>query len=198
MANKIDICNLALRKLNVEPIDSLNETSKGARLCSEQYDLSRKKLLRSFYWNFATKRASLTPNGNTPAWGFSQEYDFPSDYLGLIEIKDETKDFVVEGGKILANSDTLDILYTFDQTSAKTFDDLFVELLALDIAIQLAYPLLQSLNLKQELLSEFEVILRDSRSKDTMEQRQKANVPVNDWVGMRRGGPQTFGRVNID
>lgn len=195
--NKIDVCNYALSKLNVEDIDTFNDGSKASRLCKMLYDKERRKLLRSTAWNFAVKRVVLAPDVATPTFGFSQQFSLPYDFIRVIELNDDTKDFVVESGKLLCSATSVKLIYVGDETDVGMFDSLFVELLALTMAAELAYALLQSMSLKQEILQEVQVILRDARSTDSMEQTQKANIPLNDWIEGRQG-TQDFGRIKVD
>lgn len=65
METDLDICNSALAKLGVDPIDSLSETSKAAVTCNELLVTIRQDLLRKHKWNFATRRDVLTPETDT-------------------------------------------------------------------------------------------------------------------------------------
>lgn len=55
----VDICNSALDELGLEPIQSLDENNKRAKLCKRNYPLIRRKMLRAHPWNFARKRTTL-------------------------------------------------------------------------------------------------------------------------------------------
>ena len=117
MATKVDICNSALDKLGVEPVESLSDENKQARLCNRQYDVIRKKLLRSHLWNFAITRTVLAPakdsNGDPlkPVFGSGFLYDIPSDSLRITRLGDgrstnfdsvSERPHVIEGQQILA------------------------------------------------------------------------------------------------
>jgi hypothetical protein len=197
MANKIDICNSGLIKLGVEPISSFVEQTKAAVLCKEQYDKKRRHLLRNYYWNFAIKRVTLTPETATPDWGFSQQFTLPSDFLRIFELQDDYKDYSIEGGKLLANASEVKMKYIADVKDVDIFHDDFRELLAAVVAHELAFSLTQSQTLKQQMADDVAVLLRDARSIDSMEQTQKANIPINDWVRSREGGSREFGRIDI-
>lgn len=55
----VDICNSALDELGLEPIESLSDDNKRAKLCNRNYSNIKKKMLRDNPWNFARKRAVL-------------------------------------------------------------------------------------------------------------------------------------------
>jgi len=60
----VDICNSALDELGLEPIKSLDEGSKRAKLCKRNYSIIRRKMLRAHPWNFARKRTTLEAESN--------------------------------------------------------------------------------------------------------------------------------------
>ena len=56
----VDICNLALTELKVNPISALDEAGSAvAELCNRHYDIRRKAILRSHIWNFAKTEATI-------------------------------------------------------------------------------------------------------------------------------------------
>jgi hypothetical protein len=165
----VDICNSALIKIGVEKISALSDNSRQAILCNEQYDKLRKALLREHPWNFAVKRAALTDNGNTPAWDYEYEFDLPADCLRILNTQYADTDFQVEGGKILARADELNIRYISDEDDTTKFPPDFQELLALKIAIDLSYTLIQSNSTTGSLLAQYDRMLRDVRSFDGQE-----------------------------
>ena len=62
-SSKTDLCNLALGHLGATPPFLINvdtDLSKEALLCNQHIDSTRRALLRSFIWNFAKDRVTLT------------------------------------------------------------------------------------------------------------------------------------------
>jgi hypothetical protein len=169
MATDVTICNSALIKLGAGQISALDNSSFESRLCSEQYEKIRQDLLYSHPWNFAIKRASWTANGNTPAWGFGQEFDLPVDFIRIIELSDSDIKYQIEGDKLVTDETELDLLYLYDETDPNKYSKGFIELLALKIAVELCHALVQSASLKQTLLAEYDQKLRDVRTFDAQE-----------------------------
>lgn len=170
----LTICNSALIRLGVDPISSLSDNNKPARLCNEQYNKVRKVLLAEHNWNFATKRATLTPTVAVPAYEFSFTYDLPVDFLRFISPQypsecDSVVDYQIEDGKILSNFSTFNFKYIYDVTNTDKFSASFAELLSLKLAINLSFSLNQSTALLNSLRQEYEVVLRDARSIDGQE-----------------------------
>jgi len=168
-ATNEDICNSALAKLGAEEITSLSDNTRRAKLCNRQFTKIRDRLLRSHPWNFAIKRASLTANGNTPAFEYEQEFDLPADYLRGVREEYKDTDWKIEGQKLLANQETINLVYIAQITDPTEFDPSFDELLATQLAYELAYPMVQSSSLKQLMKEELDELKRDVRSFDAQE-----------------------------
>lgn len=170
-ASDVAICNSALIKLGVEPITSLAENSRAAILCNNQYSKIRDKLLYSHPWNFAIKRAELVVTATEPVYEFAYEYTLPTDCLRVWETQyGPLQDFYqVEGGKLYSNYTDLFIRYIAKITDTTEYSPIFDELLAIDLAIDLEYVLIQSNSYKNTLLAERKELLRDARSFDAQE-----------------------------
>jgi hypothetical protein len=169
MATDLGIVNSALIKLGVETIASLPGTTRQGALANEQLSKVREELLYEHPWNFAMKRATLTATGNTPAFEFAYEYSLPADCLRVWCTQYEEDFYQVEGGKLYSNYSNIKIRYISNVSNAANFSPAFAELLALKLAVDLAFVLVQSNSLKNTLLQEYLVKLRDHRSTDAQE-----------------------------
>jgi len=167
--NNIEICNAALSRLGAPFISSLSDTDKRSKLCNLMYDRVRKKLLRAHPWNFAIKRVELINNGIEPAFGYSNEFMLPSDYLRALGLEHSDDEYKVEGSFLITNETEAKLLYIANIEDTTKFDVMFDELFALTLAFELSYSLVQSVSLKQGIASELAVILRDTRSIDAQE-----------------------------
>lgn len=143
-----DICNLALDLLSANTIQDVeNPTNASEELLNRWYEQSRKKVLREHPWNFALKRAILASDSETPVFGYSKQFSVPADFIRLADVfNDENTSiakglYVVENRKILVNADgtSLRIRYVYDYTDVATMDALFVDVVALEIALSVAY-----------------------------------------------------------
>ena len=145
--NKVDICNLALDHLKQASITTLTApTSNVEKICERHYDNTRKAALRMHTWNFAMKRVILAEMVTTPIWGYSNQFQLPSDYIRIasIGVDNSYKDYAIENGILMLNETSdgaLKIRYVFDNKSIETFDPLFVELLSLESALNISYPI---------------------------------------------------------
>ena len=132
MTTKTDIANQALSLIGADSITSFEEQTSTARRMKTVYDTSRKALLRLHPFQCATKRIKLTPLLVCPEFGYAYQYQLPDDLIRIINTN--TEDYVLETDKLLSNSNTLNLVYVFDNKNEETYDTLFVECLVLYIA----------------------------------------------------------------
>jgi hypothetical protein len=154
------IANLALDLLSAGTvIDIESGTSATEALLKRWYDLSRRKLLREHPWNFAIKRAVLAASSTPPAFGYESAFPVPSDFLRLLHVTTDlvtdgdailpTSAYQVEAGAILttntySSSASLNVVYVSDFKTVSLMDPLFVDLLAHEIALNVAYKVTEN------------------------------------------------------
>lgn len=119
-------------------------------------------------WNFAIQREALTATGVVPVYGFDNTFDLPTDYLRIIELEISSKDWQMEGSAILANDDTIRVRY-IAEVDEDIFSPSFEEALALDIAYDLSYALVQDKAYRSQLQQEKEFALAQARSFNAQE-----------------------------
>ena len=191
----VAICNSALLKIGEERISSLSENNKRAKICNEQYEKIRDEVLRSHPWNFAIKRVQLAQLTTTPIFGFDYQYELPSDCLRVLRAiaGDSTLQrsadirHQIEGNYLLANETSVKIQYIAKITDTTYYDSNFIEALALKIAADIAYPLVQSITLKQELLEEYREHVQHSRTYSGQEGTPQDFIE-DYWLNARFGG----------
>lgn len=192
--SEVDICNSALAKLGVEPITSFLDNTKRGRLCALQYPKIRTKLLRMHPWNFATKQVQLTPLVTPPLFEYAYQFNLPADFIRTVSAYCPSSRYTLEGKFILSNDATIDFSYIFDVTDVFLYDPLFSELLALGLAIELCYPLVQSRELYTSLLQVFteEIrLVRTVNAQDTIPKAMEPDYLLNarrGWGDPTRGG----------
>lgn len=146
--SSVEVCNLALDLLRQKEKVTSIETpeSEIESLMARWYDVTRRSILRGFPWNFARTRAALSRDAVTPAFGYSDAYNLPNDYIELVFIgenydEDYDTEYSVEGNQILIdndNGDSLNICYIRDISTVTRFDPIFVDLLSAELAIRIA------------------------------------------------------------
>lgn len=175
MASKTDICNRALSKLGQPRVSNVDTTDiKAARVMRHNYDTIRDSLIAEYPWNFALKRTTLAKHATDPAWGFNNSYTLPSDFLSLIEIKNNP-DYRIEvdsDGDLAILTDEgapIYILYVRKVTDTGRFDPLFVEALAGRLAVEGCEELQESNTKKQILLQEHEYLIKKAFASDAIQ-----------------------------
>jgi hypothetical protein len=169
MVSTVDICNRALQKLGHTRITSLADDTKAARECSGAYDLVRDAVFRDHPWNALVARASLAKLSTAPAWGFANQFQWPTDCLRVIEVNTRL-DWQVEGRRILTDeSAPLEIRYLRQETDPAQYDLLLVEALASRLAAELAEPLTQSNTKKEAAERQYLEVLARARRADAQE-----------------------------
>ena len=155
-STKVDICNMALDHLHVAPITSIDApTTKEERIVSRWYDNTRRAVLRMHTWNFAIKSTTITALVSPPDIDWSHQYNLPADYIRIVRIGDKfcpIRHYDIQDDKLLINAEgPLQVRYVFDNTTIADYEPLFIETLALDLAVNLAFPLTGNLQILNNL-----------------------------------------------
>lgn len=139
---KIDIINMALAHVGVKSILGTDNTARAAD-AEKFYDTTLAALLSGYPWRFAGQRVLLSPLPAKPAFGWDNAFLRPHNMLTVRHIhRLEDDDWTVEGRHILANTDDpIKVMYTRDDIEEGEFHPLFVEMLALRLALMLASPI---------------------------------------------------------
>lgn len=185
MATEIEICNAALSFLGASPITSLAGTDKRSTSCKAWYSLTRDNLLRSHPWNFAIKRAALVEDVSTPAFGYAHQFVLPADYVRALKLDYSDLEFKIESNLLLTDEGSVNLIYISKVTDTSEFDAMFTYLLSLQLAYNMAYTLVQSSSLRQSILQELQIQLRDARSASSQEGTPDS-FEFNTWVEARQ------------
>jgi hypothetical protein len=178
-ADSVEICNSALYKIGAQRITSLSDTTKSAIILNDQYDRLRKEVLRAHPWNFAITWVALAATVNTPiSDDYTTEFLLPSDVLRVLETNladnmDWEIGYNVDGNKVIFCNDTsLKIKYIKDITNTTRFDASFDEALSFRIAADVAYALVQSTVVQQNMYKFYLSAIAQARSFDAQEKGQ--------------------------
>jgi hypothetical protein len=177
------IANLALAKISSRAIASLDDTTVEARWCKRFYPQCRDEILRSHFWNFAMRRASLSELSTAPLSEWAHQYSLPADFIRLYQLNsfsavERPELFQIEEGNILTNADVARIRYVFQQKDTTKYDPLFVEALADLLASKICKPITG--NDGTGFLEIYKTVsLKEARSVDSREERQKIKTATS-------------------
>lgn len=194
MASEVSICNAGLALVGEPEITALNDTNDtNAIACNEAYARLRDALLRKHRWAFATKRAALAASSTAPAFGPTNYFPVPSDFIRLLP-RDEnqtinTHDWKIEnsGSAVcIATDDSapLNIRYTAQITDPNQMDPLFREALSALIAKHIARKILSSSTLVAEMNDAYEGIVAEAKNVNSIE-KAPIEPPEDSWVTAR-------------
>lgn len=193
MASVVEVCNSALQKLGADRISSLSDSNKNARAVNSAYARLRDKLLRQKAWGFAIKRAELAASSTDPAFGPAKQYPVPSDFLRLLAPDPEANlnslDWRVErgpSGRVIVTEDgaPLQIRYVSQVTDPNEMDSLFLELWAVEIALDICQEITGSNTKKEALREDRKTILTEARQVNAFESVAD-EPPLDTWITAR-------------
>ncbi len=81
--SEVGIVNLALTRIGVKRISSLDGTDITSQDCNAIWEYIRDEVLETKDWRFAKTRAVLVLNATTPLYTWNYAYTLPSDFLRL-------------------------------------------------------------------------------------------------------------------
>lgn len=165
----INICNRALLGLGQNVITSLSDTSTEGVLCNALWASALDAVIRLHPWNFAVKRATLTPDATAPVYEWTAAFSIPSDCLRLLNI-DGLTEYKVEKGKILCDESSLNLRYLVRNETLSEWDALAIEVLVQYIAWQLSWPLTKSNTTRSEQYKILAEVLRAAKGIDAQEE----------------------------
>lgn len=130
----------------------------------------------------------------TLASKFNYDYSMalPSDCLRVLRVNDymAEPDWRIEAGRVVTNSDLVELKYVYDVSDYTTMPVDFYECLALALATDVCMPLTQDKERKQMLYNELRQCLATARFADATEDPAE-KLEANDWVSSRFTSPHT-------
>ena len=168
MAAKIDIVNSALVMLGQDVLTSLSDDSRKARICSQRIDKVLRAVLRAYPWNCAVKRTNLAALTSTPAYGYTYEYQLPTDCLRVLEVQDGPE-FRIEGRKILTDASAPLYIAYLAEVDVSEYDPLLEDAAAARLAADVAYPLTNDKGLADRMYALYQAKLSEAQGIDAQE-----------------------------
>lgn len=172
MTSSVAICSNALLALGAHPINSFDEDTDHARLCSNLYPTVRNKILRAHPWNCAIKRLVLSPVSATPAFGFSFQFALPGDLLRVLSVGEPHDDipYRIEGNRLLTDVQVVRLRYVFRNEDESTWDAALVDVAEVMMQAKLAYAVTASTSLRDTLTQEANFLLKQAKAVDGQEE----------------------------
>jgi hypothetical protein len=194
VALPVDICNLALLRLEQPSINSIEPPFTDAygpeAVCAFAYPLSRDAELRANSWNFAKARVSIPADAASAPFGEPDEgcgtinrYALPPDFIRLVKTKYERRE--IEGGYILTpEGSPLQVRYICRADPA-LFDPLFIDALACSVAVRICKRITGSDAGKDRLERDYSDIIAEAKRINAIENPAQ-RPPEDTFITVRR------------
>jgi len=173
MASEIEIVSNALILLGDKSVTSFEEASDRALLVKSLYTSTRDAVLRAHPWNFAIRRKVVAKDAAAPVFGeFKTQFTLPTDpyCLRVLDVDDDPEiRFKIEGRKILADVETLNLRYVARIVDTNEYDALFLTTLEARLAADAATPVTGSASMFNQMWAVYTSKLREARSIDGQE-----------------------------
>lgn len=195
MASKIDIINMALRRLGEQPISAITEESEAAGVMTDIYDILLDNELRQWSWPFATTTVSLAQvSGETPPdWGYV--FQLPSNYLQVVRLIDpntgttitewiflnndwgvKNLDWKIREDKLYINTSSVTLEYVYRQTDTEKFDAAFTLAFSRRLAMEANPAITEKEELTQTLRNEYYAFMSQARGNAGIESRKQLDI----------------------
>ena len=180
----LEAANRALILLAVEPVNSLSENVKAARVVSALLPHCKRVVLNEFPWPFAMRTASLVLHAGPDAGVFQ----YPAGALNVCQVIDlvnSVKPFRVEGALIYSDIQWGKVRYTADVQDLGQWPAQVLECLVTRLASDAANALVGSPQLAMSLLEKYAMLAQAAARTAVVEERTKQ--PRNtDYIDARR------------
>lgn len=161
-----EICRLACDLLKEAAIVSLADNTPVGRWMARNYIPARNATLAKTPWSFAIARAVVTVDTTIPAFGWKYRYVLPRDNIRPLPLRTDGKingniiPFENEGGYILTDKPTsINLRYIKEATDCSLYSPMFIDALAINIALKASQWLSGKGNYTQSLAKQFEQII---------------------------------------
>lgn len=173
---KTDIANRVLVALG-QPLVSNVDTDTNFRAIAIRtfYDDVLRGLLRAHPWNFAATRVQLSQvvdgggDAVAPAFGYSYQYDLPSDCLRTLRCSEEDADYKVEGARIVTDETEFYLEYTRLVDNPDLWDRLFMQAFVSKLTATCAVPITEDKGKQEAALAIYQLQMREARTADGQE-----------------------------
>lgn len=160
MASKVQIANMALVKLGVNPIVSFSDNTDAGKKINLVYDDIVDEVISEGAWASATTRATLARTTNTPEYEYTYEFQLPTNpqVLRVLQINETLPgeyDYRIEGDKLLANTSSIKIKYIGTLSDSQDYGPYLKKAIEFRLAAELAYPLTGDRGLADRLMQRY-------------------------------------------
>lgn len=170
---KLTVINNALVELGDTPLTSLSENRLGATVALQVYDSVYQDLLGKAPWRFATQKADLSRETDTPLNEWAYQFVLPAQCLRILRVY-PFSNYEVFGTKIFSGATSLAVDYVAN-VSESYLPAPYARLLTLELAVRMCMTITNDADLKTRLQSDARLQFAAALAADSM---QRPNIPI--------------------
>lgn len=201
-ASAVEIANRALAKLGEDRITAFSDASKQARLVNSLFAIVRQSELRTNTWSFSVTRTTLSADATPPAFGYSQRFLLPAQWLRTLMVGDlwpgsditdyrtgpESQWWTIEGRYLLTDmAAPLKLRYIQDVEDTTQWDSAFVEAFACKLAVEMCEDLTADAGKMQMVSQQYDRAITAAARANAIEKPPK-QIADDTWVTSRLRG----------
>ena len=193
MASRVQISNRALQKCGISKrLTTFEDDTQTGRAIRDCYEMLVDAELQRNLWTFATARVLLSPDTETPIFGYSFQYQLPSDFRRVCPNDPKRhvsmRDHQIEGRKLLTDEGgSLELRYVRSGIDEETWHPLFVEGVASRVAHEIVMELKANNTKKSALATEYVQFMADARKANAIE-HGPIQPAADSWETVRADG----------
>jgi hypothetical protein len=184
----VEVFNLALIRAREKGLLlSPGQDNIASTILNTSYPVQRRALLKRYRWPFAFTRVVLSPSPPAPAFGWKHRMILPADFIALVAanpdshgsretLTDAPETYRIENNELLADVDTMYVMYIRDETNVTRWDPLFVDLIVYKLAHDVALGLGADASLGEYFSKEADRALLAARRAAAIEQPAEVAV----------------------
>ena len=168
------LCRSALNLLGDYPLNDLQEDSKQARLCREEFYNARDTTLSAAPWRAPRTRINLASVSPGPLFGWGFKYNLPHDLAYLIpptvegDPNGQQIEYEKEGTTLLCDVEgPLPIVYIPKIADTTKYDDLLCRAIEAHLAMRIAFPIGAAPNMRQEMATLYQFYIGEAERVDS-------------------------------
>lgn len=154
--SEVEICNLALSVIGAGTIRSLGDGTRAARTCKLFWPTIRQAVFEAVPWHCISKRATLTEEGDAPAWGYRISYRLPADFVRMIAMDKGYAAYQIVGPYLQTDRNPAQIEYVYMCVDGTRYSAQLVRCLYLSLAYELAFSLTGDASLADPIKKDLE------------------------------------------
>ncbi len=165
----IEFCNIALTKLGVPKIESIDDNNMQSLTAKSLYPMIKDAVLSSYTWNFATLNAKLLKLENTDN---KYLYALPDDFLRTVTVfqtyENNPVHYDIQGNHIVSSAENITLQYIARREEIH-FPAYFTQALITRLAADFCLPLIDSTSRSESLYKIAEIELQKARGLDNQQ-----------------------------